>query len=141
MSAGTGIWHSEMNNSGSDDVHFVQMWVPPDTESVNPGYEQLDVNAQLDTGALVPIASGKGHDAAISIRQRGAVLWGARLAADESVVVPDDRHVHVFVPRGSTALDGAGSLSTGDAVRLIGAGSPTLTAGPEGAEVLIWATA
>ncbi len=79
MSAGTGIWHSEMNNSGSDDVHFVQMWVPPDTESIDPGYEQLDINAELDKGGLVPIASGKGHDAAISIRQRGAVLWGGRL--------------------------------------------------------------
>src|SRR5262245_39675870 len=28
MSAGTGIWHSEMNPSGNTDVHFVQMWVP-----------------------------------------------------------------------------------------------------------------
>ena len=141
MSAGTGIWHSEMNNSGSDDVHFVQMWVPPDTESVNPGYEQLDINAELDKGGLVPIASGKGHDAAISIRQRGAVLWGGRLGADETVTVPDDRHVHVFVPKGSAHLDGAGTLTNGDAVRLTGAGSPSLTAGPEGAEVLIWATA
>jgi quercetin 2,3-dioxygenase len=86
MSAGTGIWHSEMNNSGSDDVHFVQMWVPPDTESIDPGYEQLDINAELDKGGLVPIASGKGHDAAISIRQRGAVLWGGRLGAGETVV-------------------------------------------------------
>jgi redox-sensitive bicupin YhaK (pirin superfamily) len=57
------------------------------------------------------------------------------------VAVPDDRHVHVFVPRGSVTLDGAGALSTGDAVRLTGAGSPSLTAGPDGAEVLIWATA
>ncbi len=141
MSAGTGIWHSEMNNSGSDDVHFVQMWVPPDTESVDPGYEQLDINAELDKGGLVPIASGKGHDAAISIRQRGAVLWGARLGNGEAVAVPDDRHVHVFVPGGSAVLDGAGTLSTGDAVRLTGAGSPTLTAGSDGADVLIWATA
>ena len=141
MSAGTGIWHSEMNNSGSDDVHFVQMWVSPDTESVNPGYEQLDINAELDKGGLVPIASGKGHDAAISIRQRGAVLWGGRLGADETVTVPDDRHVHVFVPKGSAHLDGAGTLTNGDAVRLTGAGSPSLTGGPEGAEVLIWATA
>ncbi|MGA7756558.1 MAG: pirin family protein [Ilumatobacteraceae bacterium] len=141
MSAGTGIWHSEMNNSGSDDVHFVQMWVPPDTESIDPGYEQLDINAELDRGGLVPIASGKGHDAAITIRQRGAVLWGGRLGAGESVLVPDDRHVHVFVPRGSAVLEGAGALSTGDAVRLTGAGSPTLTAGGDGAEVLIWATA
>jgi hypothetical protein len=31
-------------------------------------------------------------------------------------------------------------LATGDAVRLTGAGSPTLTAGQDGAEVLIWAT-
>ena len=76
-----------------------------------------------------------------SIRQRGAVLWGGRLGADETVAVPDDRHVHVFVPSGSAHLEGAGSLATGDAVRLTGAGSPTLTAGPDGAEVLIWATA
>jgi len=55
--------------------------------------------------------------------------------------VPDDRHVHVFVPRGSATLEGAGALSSGDAVRLTGAGSPLLTAGHDGAEVLIWATA
>jgi len=141
MSAGTGIWHSEMNNSGSDDVHFVQMWVPPDTESVDPSYQQLDINAELDRGGLVPIASGQGHDAAISIRQNGAVLWGGRLTPGETVAVPDDRHVHVFVPRGSAELDGAGPLSKGDAVRLGAAGSPALTAGSDGAEVLIWATA
>ena len=89
------------------------MWVPPDTESIDPGYEQLDINAELDKGGLVPIASGKGHDAAISIRQRGAVLWGGRLGPGETVVVPDDRHVHVFVPRGSATLEGAGALATG----------------------------
>lgn len=56
MSAGTGIWHSEMNNSGTTDVHFVQTWVPPDTESIDPGYEQLDINAELERGGLAPIA-------------------------------------------------------------------------------------
>src|ERR1700689_721216 len=71
MSAGTGIWHSEINNSGKKDVHFVQMWVPPDTERVTPGYEQLDINPQMNKGGLVPIASGRGHESAISIRQKG----------------------------------------------------------------------
>src|SRR6184192_430199 len=37
MSAGTGIWHSEMNPSGNAPVHFVQMWVLPDTERIDPG--------------------------------------------------------------------------------------------------------
>ena len=81
MSAGRGIYHSEKNNTSPKDVHFVQMWVLPDTESIDPGYEQLDINPELGRGGLVPIASGKGHEAAISIRQKGAVLWGGRLKA------------------------------------------------------------
>ncbi len=139
MSAGRGIWHSEMNPRGDADVHFVQMWVLPDTERVDPGYEQLDINGELARGGLVPIASGRGHDAAISIRQRDAVLWGGRLQGNGSVSVPEARRAHVFVARGAVDFDGAGRLEAGDAVRLTAAGSPTFTAdATAGAEVLIW---
>src|SRR5882672_5646739 len=139
MSAGTGIWHSEMNPSGVKDVHLVQMWVTPDTDSINPSYEQLDINPQLDKGGLVPIASGKNHNAAIKIRQKGAVLWGGRLKAGESVQVPEAPFVHVYVAKGSVNLQGAGTLNAGDAVRLSGAGSPRLAADDKtDAEVLIW---
>jgi redox-sensitive bicupin YhaK (pirin superfamily) len=141
MSAGTGIWHSEMNPSPGEDVHFVQMWILPDTERINPGYEQLDITSELDKGGLQRIASGQGHDAAISIRQRDAVLWGARLRPGESVVVPDGRHVHLFVAAGDATLEGAGVLAEGDAVRFSAAGPRQLTAGPTGAEPLIWVTA
>jgi redox-sensitive bicupin YhaK (pirin superfamily) len=119
----------------------VQMWVLPDTESVDPGYEQLDVSGELAKGGLVPIASGAGHDAAVSIRQRDAVLYGGRLRPGETVTIPDDRHVHVFVPIGSAALQGGEHLATGDAARLTAAGELSLTAGEDGAEVLVWATA
>jgi redox-sensitive bicupin YhaK (pirin superfamily) len=139
MSAGTGIAHSEMNGSATEPVHFVQMWVPPDTVGVAPGYEQLDVNAALAGGGLHPIASGQGHEGAIGIHQRGAVLWGGRLAAGEAVVVPDAPFVHLFVAVGSAALDGE-SLEEADAARLTDAGASNLTAGPSGAEVLLWAT-
>ena len=54
MSAGTGIWHSEVNPSPSDEVHFIQMWVLPDTESIDPGYAQKDVNAELDKAGFSP---------------------------------------------------------------------------------------
>jgi len=74
MSAGTGIWHSEMNPRGDRDVHLVQMWVLPDTERITPGSQQLDINGELAKGGLVPIASGRGHAAAISIRQKEAGL-------------------------------------------------------------------
>ena len=137
MSAGRGIWHSEMNASRGDDVHLVQMWVVPDTESVDPSYEQLDINAEMARGGLVPIASGRGHDAAIRIRQRGAVLWGGRLQPGERVTVPDARQVHLYVARGAAQL-GDTALATGDAARLTDAGSPHLAATDEGAEVLVW---
>jgi redox-sensitive bicupin YhaK (pirin superfamily) len=141
MSAGRGIWHSELNPSKVDDVHFVQMWVVPDAEGVEPSYQQLDVNAELARGGLVPVASGKGHDAAIAIHQAGAALWAGRLQPGEAVTVPDAPHVHLFVARGTAELEGAGALLEGDAVRLAAAGSPSLTAGPDGAEVLVWETA
>ena len=139
MSAGTGIWHSEMNAQGDKAVHFIQMWVPPDQERIAPSYEQLDINAQLGEGGLVPIASGRGHGAAITIRQKGAVLWGGRLRPGETALVPDAPYVHVFVAKGAAELEQAGSLQVGDEARLTAAGGRRLTAGKtEGTEVLIW---
>jgi hypothetical protein len=140
MSAGTGIRHSEANPSAHEDVHFVQMWVPPDTEGITPGYEQRDVNAELGKGGLRAIASGQGHDGAIAIHQRDAVLWGGRLTPGEQSAVPDGRHAHLFVAIGSVDLAGAGPLTAGDAARLTAAGAPAFTAGPDGAEILIWVT-
>ena len=139
MSAGTGIWHSEMNPSTNVPVHFVQMWVMPDTERISPGYQQLDINSHLDRGGLVPIASGRGHDATVSIRQHGAVLWAGRLKPSETVKIPDAKFVHLYMAKGASELEGAGTLSAGDAVRLTAAGSRQLTADTQkGAEILIW---
>ena len=140
MSAGTGIWHSEMNPKSDKPVHFIQMWVPPDTERITPGYEKLDINDQLNKDGLVPIASGRGHEAAISIRQNGAVLWGGRLGSGETVTVPDAPYVHVFVAKGSARLEDAGVLNAGDEARLTRTGGRALTAEHNGAEVLIWET-
>src|SRR5262245_8081422 len=141
MSAGRGIWHSEKNNTTNDDVHFIQMWVVPDTESIDPGYQQLDINPELDKGGLVPIASGRGDAAAIAIRQKNAVLWGGRLKPGETVRVPDGQFVHEYIARGGANLENAGYPHHGHAVRLTAAGAPKLTADPvNGAEVLIWQT-
>ncbi len=139
MSAGRGIWHSEKNLSAADDVHFIQMWVIPDTEATDPGYQQIDINTELDQGGLVAVASGQGHDSAISIQQKDAVLWVARLGAGETVEVPGSSSSHVFVAKGASSLDGAGKLDVGDAVRLTNAGAFTVTA-DEATEVLVWNT-
>lgn len=136
MSAGRGIQHSEMNHSRTEPVHFVQMWVVPDTTGLDPGYEQRDVTERLEAGGLVPVASGRGHEGAITIHQAGAALWAGRLQEGEVVELPDAPFVHVFAARGAVELDGR-RLEEGDAARLTGAGPLQLRAlGP--AEVLVW---
>lgn len=139
MSAGRGIEHSEINPSADAPLRLVQMWVQPDTEGIEPGYEQVDVSLELEKGGLVAVASGNGH-AAIRIQQGGASFWAARLKPGGSVKVPDARFVHVFVATGSATLEGGGVLAEGDAARLTAAGSPLLSAGEAGAEVLVWET-
>lgn len=143
MSAGSGISHSEMNASATADVHLVQMWVLPDTEGIEPGYEQRDVSEALTGGDLVRVASGDPakDNGGVTIHQRDAELLAGRLAPGTEVVVPAAPHVHVFVAAGTADLDGAGALGTGDAARLTDEGPHPLVAGVAGAEVLIWVTA
>jgi len=146
MSAGTGILHSEKNDAWrlapdaatDTPVHFVQMWVVPDQPRVDPGYEQLDIGAELSAGGLVPVASGRGHDAAISIRQRDAVLWASRIRPGEDIALPTAPFVHLYVAKGSVQLEGAGGLATGDAARISGSDGARVTAGADGAELLVW---
>jgi hypothetical protein len=46
--------------------------------------------------------------------------------------------VHLFVARGTAALEGAGDLGTADAARLDDVDGRQVTAGPDGTEVLVW---
>lgn len=145
MSAGTGILHSEKNDSWrlhgeqhSDPVHFVQMWVIPDTPGITPGYEQRDIATADLAAGLVTVASGMPqHEAAIRIRNRYAALHVARLQPGETAHLPEAPFLHLFVPRGSVELEGAGALEPGDAVRFTATGGQRVTA-LSAAEILVW---
>jgi quercetin 2,3-dioxygenase len=148
MSAGTGILHSEKNDSWrltgvqqhDEPVHFVQMWVVPDEQGITPGYEQLEIDQDLLGGGLVTVASGMPEhkdSSAIRIGQRDAALHAARLDSGQSFVLPHAPYVHLYVARGSVDLEGAGSLDTGDAGRISVAEGQRVTA-RQPAEVLVW---
>jgi redox-sensitive bicupin YhaK (pirin superfamily) len=147
MSAGTGIMHSEKNDAwrlgqGTHDepVRFIQMWVVPDERSIEPGYEQLEIEPSRLASGLVTVASGMpvhADETAIRIKNRFAALHVARLAPGQSVPLPDAPFLHLFVPRGIVELEGTGTLGSGDAVRFTRSGGQRVT-GIESAEVLVW---
>ena len=138
MSAGSGILHSEKNDSLTEPVHFVQMWVTPDETAMSPSYQQHEIDDGLLSGNLVTIASGiPGCEAAITLHNRYAALHGARLHPGAAVNLPAAPYLHLFVPCGRVTVEGVGELNEGDAVRFNDADGRRVTAdGP--AEVLIW---
>jgi hypothetical protein len=117
------------------------MWVAPDEAGADPGYEQLEIEDELLRGALVPVASGRSGrhaESAIRIGQKDATLHAARLAPGASVALPTAPFVHLYLPQGTVTLEGAGELLEGDAARIEDAQGHRVTAGPRGAEILVW---
>jgi len=148
MSAGSGIMHSERNDSWrltgepphDEPVRFVQMWVVPDQTGITPAYEQLEIADELRSGDLVTVASGMPEQrdvAAIRINQRDAALHAARLDAGGSIAVPDAAYAHLYVAAGNVELEGTGRLGAGDAARITAAEGQRVSA-VEPAEVLVW---
>ncbi|KAF0968114.1 pirin family protein [Gordonia sp. YY1] len=151
MSAGTGVEHSERNDSwpelagsGTEPVHYVQMWLMPDRHGLTPSYDQADVADQLSTGELVAVASGApDRGAAISLANAGATLYAARLRAGGTVELPGARFTHLFVVDGQAAVTVDGEpapLDAGDAVRALDAELMSVTSSA-GAEILVWSMA
>jgi redox-sensitive bicupin YhaK (pirin superfamily) len=150
MSAGTGILHSEKNDSWrlggeshTNPVHLIQMWVVPDESGVTPGYEQLEIHHELLSGGLVTVASGMdkhGGDAAIRIRNRQAALYAARLVPGQPIQLPEAPYLHLFVTRGSIELEGTGALAEGDAARFTDSGGQRISAAAPDSptEILVW---
>ena len=147
MSAGTGIRHSEKNDSWNvagevheTPVHFIQMWVVPDEQGITPGYEQNEIEPERLASGLVAVASGMTEHAdqtAVRIANRYAALHASRLSPGQSVTLPDAPFLHLFVPRGSVTLEDAGELAEGDSVRFTATGGHRVT-GVSDAEILVW---
>jgi redox-sensitive bicupin YhaK (pirin superfamily) len=138
MSAGSGILHSERNDSPTEPVHFVQMWVVPDEAGVQPSYQQDEIDEKLLANNLVTIASGMStHDAAITLHNRNAALHVARLAPGAAVSLPQAPYLHLFIARGGVGVEGIGAVTEGDAVRFTDADGRRVSA-REPSELLIW---
>lgn len=136
MSAGTGIRHSEFNHSQIEPVHFLQIWILPNRQSVKPSYEQKRIVPAELNGQLRLVASPDGHNDSVTIHQDARVYAGHLNATEVTYALDPGRRAWLQVARGAVKLNGT-MLQTGD-----GASSenePALRLTAEGsAEVLLF---
>ncbi len=137
MTAGTGIRHSEYNASNREPVHFLQIWIVPEEEDLQPSYEQKAFADDEKRGKLRLIGSRDGRDGSITIH-RDVDLYVTLLSNGETVghELVEGRGAWLQVARGAVTVNGE-ALKAGDGLSIAEAGSISITGSSE-AEVLLF---
>jgi redox-sensitive bicupin YhaK (pirin superfamily) len=137
MSAGTGVRHSEFNPSATEAVHFLQIWIMPDTHNLTPMYQQKQFSAEDKRERWCLLASAQGEAGSMLIHQ-DARIYAAVLAEGKSMdyAIKSPRKVYLHVVRGSVTLNGH-ALGAGDAAKLSEEGMLSVSASAQ-AELLLF---
>jgi redox-sensitive bicupin YhaK (pirin superfamily) len=138
MSAGTGILHSEFNDSDADPVHLLQIWIMPAANGIEPSYEQTYFDPDTKRNQLRLVGSRDGREGSVTIHQ-DVNLYAAQLAADATVTydLPSGRIAWVQVARGSLTLNDH-TLTAGDGAAISQETTLTLTGNSDDSEVLLF---
>jgi redox-sensitive bicupin YhaK (pirin superfamily) len=119
MSAGTGLTHSEFNDSKTEEVNFLQLWIIPEDISVEPNYEQREFPAEANKNQLQTVVAPKDklEGNALPISQQ-AYIYRTSLDADKSIDISlksDNSGLYIFLVEGEVEVEGS-SLSKRDAI-------------------------
>jgi quercetin 2,3-dioxygenase len=138
MSAGTGIMHSETNQSKAP-VHLLQIWILPWAEGLKSTYEDRTFSAEEKTNQLRLIASDDGRDGSTKINQDASV-YASLLDSGKSVdlALKPDRHPWVQLIGGELDVNGS-TLMKGDGAAISGETALQIAnKGSDGAEFLVF---
>ncbi|TCP59158.1 hypothetical protein EV586_101374 [Tumebacillus sp. BK434] len=136
MTAGTGVFHSEYNNSPDTVVHLLQMWVIPNEAGLTPSWEQKSFRGEERKNVWLPVVSGTPKGEALSIHQ-DVTFNVASLDADHTLEAElNGRPAYLFVIGGSVKM-GDTTLSAGDQVKMVEEDRLVLEAGTDSEMILI----
>ena len=137
MSAGTGIAHSEFNHAADRITHFLQIWLLPNRQGIEPGYEQKAFADADKRGRLRLVASPDGRDGSVTIHADASMYAGLIDGAERAELALDPTRLgYVHAVRGQLSVNGQ-ALQAGDAARLDGESRVVLDRGRD-AEVILF---
>jgi len=118
MSAGKGIVHAERNNSATQSLRLLQLWLMPRHRGNTPRWEQKAFDAADRHGKLLPVVSSGDVPGTLTIDQ-DARIYLATLDNGQVVTydAKENRKQYLFVISGSASVNGK-PLSNGDQARI-----------------------
>ena len=107
MSAGTGLTHSEYNNSDQDDVNFLQIWVYPKEKNIAPRYGQKLFNTVDRLNRFQTLVSPEKSSESIWINQE---VYFSMAELDAEATIGYQKHraengLYFFVIEGQIEID------------------------------------
>ena len=107
MSAGTGVQHSEYNNSPDKEINLFQLWLFPNKQNVKPRYDQLPLRNLHQKNKFFQILSPSANDQGVWIHQDA---WMHILDADQGqsfdyVLQSPENGVYLIVIEGEVEVD------------------------------------
>ena len=102
MSAGTGIYHSEINPSNSDTLEFFQIWILPDKRNIKPRYDQKNFYQQIEKNHFLSLVGPQPSENYLQINQNAYI---SRVLADKNKEFEyrskiEDSAIFIFVIEG-----------------------------------------
>lgn len=117
MTAGTGIFHSEMNESPDEEVHLLQIWFLPDRNGYVPSHEQKQFSVEQRLNALLHVSSQTPKDGLLRLNQ-DVEMFVSTLEQGKTLRHLTDAHrlLYLFCIEGELTVNDA-HLGTGDALK------------------------
>ncbi len=137
MSAGTGVTHSEYNNSDKEEVKLLQTWIFPKKKNVKPRYDQKVFAEEGRKNKFQKIVSPDSSDGSLMINQDAYYFLGnfeKGINTSYSINSPGNG-VYLFVMEGAIEIDG-NKLGRRDAIGIWEADKFTVSVS-ENAELLV----
>jgi len=134
MSAGSGVFHSEVNPSPDVALRLLQIWILPSERGGRPGYAQRAFPA---TPGLTLVVSEDGRDGSLAMKQDARIYRGVAAAGATVTYAPrPGRSTWIQVARGSVDVAGQ-RLAEGDGLAT-DQGEPLVISGVAEAELLVF---
>ncbi|HMB95619.1 MAG TPA: pirin family protein [Tepidisphaeraceae bacterium] len=117
MSAGKGIMHAEFNNSKTDPLRLLQIWILPLNKGLKPRWAQQRFTREQRSNKLLPVVSSGNVSDTLTIDQDAAVYVSSLSAGNAVTHASTNRHIYLFIISGEATVNER-PLQTGDQARI-----------------------